>query len=129
MPVFTSIADKSTYHAYQDRDALSPELSNLPPIPGKSGARVREVIRQEFLKKKKTEIAATAMFQIRDTIVQSPICSVLNVWLSPLSGIPMAPLERIKSSHHICESIFEVGVNVTPEGCFVDLHHSKSLLV
>jgi hypothetical protein len=128
MTVFTSIVEKSTYHAYQDGDAPSLELSNLPPIPGKAATRAKEMIRQEFLKKKKIEIAATAMFQIRDTTVQSPICSVLNVWLSPLSGISMEPPERVKSSHHVCESIFEVGINVTPEGCFVDLHHGKSLL-
>ncbi|KAI9772422.1 MAG: hypothetical protein M1840_000625 [Geoglossum simile] len=120
---FTSMVERPTYHVYQDGDALSLELSALPPVRGRAAARVKETMRQELLEKKKIEIAATAMFQITTTAVQSPICSILNIWLGPLSGISMEPLERIKSSHHICESRFETGINVTPGGCFVDLHH------
>ncbi|KAI9767706.1 MAG: hypothetical protein M1839_004367 [Geoglossum umbratile] len=120
----TSMVERPTYHVYQDGDAPSLELSALPPVRGRAAARVKETMRQELLGKKKIEIAAAAMFQITTTAIQSPICSILNIWLGPLSEISMEPPERIKSSHHICESRFETGINVTPEGYFVDLHHN-----
>jgi hypothetical protein len=34
-----------------------------------------------------------------------------------------SPRAITQSSLHICEDKFETGVNVTPEGYFVDLHH------
>jgi len=85
--------------------------------------RVKEAVRQEYLRQRKVEIAATAMYQIKTTAFESPVCSVLNVWLSPHSGISMEPPQQVQSSLHICEDKFETGVNVTPEGCFVDLRH------
>jgi hypothetical protein len=124
--VFTSIVERPTYHAYQDGVAPSVELSNPPPIHRKAAARTEDIRRQELLKRRKIEIATIAMLQTTATTVQYPICSVLNVWLSPLSGISMKPPEQLESSHHVCESIFETGINITPEGCFVDLHHGKS---
>jgi hypothetical protein len=123
--VFTSIMERPTYHAFQDGIPPSIELSDLPPVHGKSASRIKEMGRQELLKRRKIEIAAAAMYQIAATTVRFPICSILNVWLSPLTGISMEPPEKIKSSRHICESIFETGINVTPEGSFVDLHHGK----
>ncbi|KAI9772255.1 MAG: hypothetical protein M1840_001004 [Geoglossum simile] len=115
--------ERSTYHVYQGGNTLSLELSDLPAVRG----RAKEAIRQEFLRKRKVEIAATAMYQIKTTAFESPVCSVLNVWLSPLSGISMEPPQQVQSSLHICEDKFETGVNVTPEGCFVDLHHALDL--
>ena len=89
--VFASIVKRPTYHVYQNGDAPFLELSDLSSVRGKAGARAKEVMRQELLEKRKIEIAATAMFQITAAAVQSPICSVLNVWLSPLSEISMEP--------------------------------------
>lgn len=117
--VFASIMERSTYHVYQDGNALSLELSDLPAARG----RAKEAIRREILRKRKVEMAATAMYQIKTTTPEFPVCSVLNVWLSPISGISMEPPQQVQSSLHICEDTFETGVNVTPKGCFVDLHH------
>ena len=116
---FTSIVDSPTYDVYQDGVALSVELSDLPPIFGK------ETNRQKFLKRRKIEIAAAAMSQVKAATVKAPISSILNIWLDPLSGISMKPPEHIERSHHICEEVFPTSINATPQGCFVDLHYGK----
>jgi hypothetical protein len=75
--VFTSIVEKPTYYAYQDGDAPSLELSDLPSIPGKVAARAKEMIRQEFLKKKKRSkllLQLCSKFEIQQSSLQSVLC-------------------------------------------------------
>jgi hypothetical protein len=37
----------------------------------------------------------------------------------------MQPPQQLQSSYHLCIESFDVGINVTPKGSFVDLHYGK----
>jgi hypothetical protein len=75
------------------------------------------------LNDEKFGMATIAVYQAITTAPHRSIYSVLNVWPPDTSEISMRPPQQLQSSHHLCTENFDVGINVTPKGSFVDLHH------
>lgn len=76
---------------------------------------------------KKFELAATALYQSTTPASRETIYSILNVWPEDRSKILLEPPQQVQSSHHLCADKFDVSINATPEGLFVDLHDGTLL--
>lgn len=76
---------------------------------------------------RKREAAAEALYRatVCDPAHGSPIYTILNIWLGSGSGLSMEPPQFVYSKYNICETQFELGINVTPTSSFVDLHYGK----
>ncbi|KAL5344581.1 hypothetical protein ACLOAV_010565 [Pseudogymnoascus australis] len=91
------------------------------------GAGLREHTKAE--RNEMTETAhlsiyqATAHRESKSTTQYSecqPLCSVLNVWIK---SIALLPPTYLNSTYLLCGDTTQLGVNITPEGSFVDLHY------
>ncbi|KAG4414274.1 hypothetical protein IFR04_012570 [Cadophora malorum] len=92
-----------------------------PPELGSKSQTKRSA--KSDLDDKKFRMAAAALYQATTAAPGHSTYSLLNVWAPDTSEIPMQPPSQIQSSHHVCTDRFKVGINVTPKGSFVDLHH------
>jgi hypothetical protein len=116
--VISTIRQSSNYQVFRDGE-VPPELCNH------GRAQLRRSTKSE-LDEKKFRMAATALYQAVTTAPRNTAYSILNVWPTDTSEILMQPPQQLQSSLHLCMESFDIGINVTPKGSFVDLHHGKS---
>ncbi|KAK0120173.1 hypothetical protein ONS95_011579 [Cadophora gregata] len=114
--VLSAIRKSTDYQVFRDEE-VPPELgSNDQSIQRKRSAK-------SDLEDKKFRMAAAALYQATTTAPRQLTYSLLNVWAPDTSEILMQPPLQFQSTHHVCTERFKVGINVTPKGSFVDLHH------
>ena len=99
--------DTPSFHAYK---------SGLPVHGDGLGEHTPEQL------KAMKETAVLAIYQATKPTPYSdenPLCCVLNVWTEDIS---LSSPEDIKAQYHLCGDTTKLGINITPQGSFIDLH-------